>query len=326
MNEELMDFVEWLPNNSELFADMDVEAIIAQINDLASSDEGKETLEQLTKQYKSKEMGLFKKGGKLDYLLCLKKGGKVQDCGCGKKISKHQIGGTYVRRDYYEDTPGKEQISQMEKVTYPNGNVKARIIRTRPNQNGGFQRDTTGYINNREYVSPHSPDALGHPTVNPNTWRNFNNEMDGYGKQPKPVHQNGGEISNQGNVLPRYAKIVEQGWNKPRYTFLHDTHPSNPNAPLNTVTPDNVGDGSYEGMMYAEEQVANPEGYWVNQMNRTAGLPEVPRGYRNPDYRVMVNHPTEAGTVSVREDAPVDRSKANSELEKKQRNIRNRRK
>lgn len=97
MNEELMDFVEWLPNNSELFADMDVEAIIAQINNLASSDEGKETLEQLTKQYKSKEMGLFKKGGKLNYLLCLKKGGKVQDCGCGKKIEKAQGGSDGLR-------------------------------------------------------------------------------------------------------------------------------------------------------------------------------------------------------------------------------------
>ena len=63
--DDLMGFVEWLPNNSELFADLDVEVTIAQINKLASSDEGKETLEQLTKQYKSKEMELFKKGGNL---------------------------------------------------------------------------------------------------------------------------------------------------------------------------------------------------------------------------------------------------------------------
>lgn len=33
-------------------------------------------------------MGIFKEGGKLDYLLCLKKGGHIQDCGCGKKIEK----------------------------------------------------------------------------------------------------------------------------------------------------------------------------------------------------------------------------------------------
>lgn len=97
-DKELMDFVEWLPNNSELFTDMDVKAIIDQINDLASSDEGKETLEQLTKQYKNKEMGIFKEGGKLNYLLCLKKGGAIQDCGCGKKIEKNQPGGSIASR------------------------------------------------------------------------------------------------------------------------------------------------------------------------------------------------------------------------------------
>ena len=72
---------------------MDVKAIIAQINDLASSDEGKEMLEQLTKQYKSKEMGIFKEGGKLHQLLCFKTGGKSPDCGCNKKVQSAQPGG-----------------------------------------------------------------------------------------------------------------------------------------------------------------------------------------------------------------------------------------
>ena len=131
MNEELMDFVEWLPNNSELFADMNVEAIIAQINNLASSDEGKETLEQLTKQYKSKEMGLFKKGGKLNYLLCLKKGGKVQDCGCGKKIEKAQGGSDGLRERgsvnaYDERYPEFNRDSTWSVVSTPNGPAYAK--------------------------------------------------------------------------------------------------------------------------------------------------------------------------------------------------------
>lgn len=33
-------------------------------------------------------MGIFKEGGKLDYLLCLKSGGNGPDCGCNKKIAK----------------------------------------------------------------------------------------------------------------------------------------------------------------------------------------------------------------------------------------------
>lgn len=149
MNEELMDFVEWLPNNSELFADMDVESIIAQINDLASSDEGKETLEQLTKQYKSKEMGLFKKGGKLDYLLCLKKGGKVQDCGCGKKLKAEE--GTLLpkyakiiegggpnaveRMIYYSNSPKDFEVKDgrlvsLEEVVNPWGHWNNEITRS----------------------------------------------------------------------------------------------------------------------------------------------------------------------------------------------------
>ncbi len=125
-DKELMDFVAWLPNNSELFADMDVKAIIAQINDLASSDGGKETLKQLTKQYKSKEMGIFKEGGKLNYLLCLKKGGNIQDCGCGKKIEKAQGGSDGLRERgsvnaYDERYPEFNRDSTWSVVSTPNG-------------------------------------------------------------------------------------------------------------------------------------------------------------------------------------------------------------
>lgn len=42
---------------------------------------------------KLKTVGIFKKGGKLDYLLCLKKGGSIKDCGCGGNIKKQQDGG-----------------------------------------------------------------------------------------------------------------------------------------------------------------------------------------------------------------------------------------
>lgn len=94
MDKELIQFVEWLPNNSEEFSGLTIEESITKINEMITSDEGKQTLEQLTNQYKGKEMGLFKKGGKLDYLLCLKKGGSV-NCGCNKK----QDGGELTQQD-----------------------------------------------------------------------------------------------------------------------------------------------------------------------------------------------------------------------------------
>ena len=99
MNEELMNFVNWLPEHVELFKGLTTEETVSKINNLSASEEGKETLEQLTKQYKNTEMGIFKEGGKLNYLLCLQKGGAIQDCGCGKKIEKNQPGGEISRRD-----------------------------------------------------------------------------------------------------------------------------------------------------------------------------------------------------------------------------------
>lgn len=99
--DDLMDFVEWLPNNVESFSDLSIEEVISKINEMSTSDEGKQILKQLTKQYKGME--LFKKGGKLDYLLCLKKGGKVQDCGCGKKIEKAATGSSGVADGDWDD-------------------------------------------------------------------------------------------------------------------------------------------------------------------------------------------------------------------------------
>ena len=92
-----MNFVKWLSEHVELFKGLTTEETVFKINNLSASEEGKETLEQLTKQYKNTEMGIFKEGGKLDYLLCLKKGGRIQDCGCGKKIEKAQGGSDGLR-------------------------------------------------------------------------------------------------------------------------------------------------------------------------------------------------------------------------------------
>lgn len=94
MDKELINFVEWLPENSGLFEGMTIEETVFKINELSTSDEGKQTLEQLTKRYKG--MGLFKKGGTLDLINCLQKGGSIQNCGCGKKIEKAASGSAGV--------------------------------------------------------------------------------------------------------------------------------------------------------------------------------------------------------------------------------------
>ena len=96
---ELVKFVEWLEQSGESPKDASFDETISWINELATSSEGQQILDRLIKTYKNKEMGIFKEGGKLNYLLCLKKGGNIQDCGCGKKIEKNQPGGEISRRD-----------------------------------------------------------------------------------------------------------------------------------------------------------------------------------------------------------------------------------
>ena len=100
MNEkELAKFVDWLVQSGETPEGASFDETVSWINELATSEEGQQILGRLIQTYKNKEMGIFKEGGKLNYLLCLKKGGAIQDCGCGKKIEKNQPGGEISRRD-----------------------------------------------------------------------------------------------------------------------------------------------------------------------------------------------------------------------------------
>lgn len=96
---ELAKFVDWLVQSGESPEGASFDETVSWINELATSEEGQQILDRLIQTYKNKEMGIFKEGGKLNYLLCLKKGGNIQDCGCGKKIEKNQPGGEISRRD-----------------------------------------------------------------------------------------------------------------------------------------------------------------------------------------------------------------------------------
>ena len=206
-----MDFVKWLPEHVELFKGLTTEETVSKINNLSTSEEGKETLEQLTKQYRNTEMGIFKEGGKLHQLLCFKTGGKGMDCG-RNKVTKHQ----------------------------------------------------------------------------------------------------------KTSILPKYAKIVEQGWGKPRYTFMSNHNPSDPKSPLNTVTPDNIWNGGYQGVWMAREDVENPQD--------SVKFGAV-RQYGEPQFDIMVDQYSEAGPVYVAEIAPFysdeEYMNAVKELAQKHNKIRN---
>lgn len=90
---KLLQFITWLGENVPELKDQAPEQIVSTINQLSESKEGQQMLQGLIEEFESNMTSMFKKGGKLGYLLCLKKGGSIKDCGCGcKKIEKGQQG------------------------------------------------------------------------------------------------------------------------------------------------------------------------------------------------------------------------------------------
>lgn len=130
---ELAKFVDWLVQSGETPEGASFDETVSWINELATSEEGQQILGRLIQTYKNKEMGIFKEGGKLDYLLCLKKGGSIQDCGCGKKIEKAQDGSDGLRERgsvnaYRGRYPEFNEDSTWTVVSTPNGPAHVKNV------------------------------------------------------------------------------------------------------------------------------------------------------------------------------------------------------
>ena len=68
--EELMQFVQWLPSKVEEFQNKTPEEIVGKLNELAQTEDGMNTISGLINQFKQEQSaGMFKQGGKLAILL-----------------------------------------------------------------------------------------------------------------------------------------------------------------------------------------------------------------------------------------------------------------
>lgn len=211
MDKELINFVEWLPENSELFTGLSIEETVRLVNELVESDD--ETLKQLVKQYKGME--LFKKGGKLDYLLCLKKGGSM-DCGCGKKIEKAQPGSASIGENgLMTQTPKSKKDLEYQDVRTSAGDGKAAQYITR---NGRWQitdfdmpsATILGNGNAFKMAVKRNPQtgALGDTLIIPRSvripipidWTQFGNVA-----RSAQAYKEGGELKNVGGISRKKA-------------------------------------------------------------------------------------------------------------------------
>ena len=79
--EELMQFVQWLPSKVEEFQNKTPEEIVGKLNELAQTEDGMNTISGLINQFKQEQSaGMFKQGGKLAYLVNkFKNGGSAKN-------------------------------------------------------------------------------------------------------------------------------------------------------------------------------------------------------------------------------------------------------
>lgn len=113
-DKKILKFIEWIGANVPELKGQTPDQIMSTINELASTQEGQQMLEGLVQEFESASSQMFKKGGKLNYLLCLKSGGNVEDCGCGKKIKKAE-GGTTIETG---EPTSEEDLRSIHAGTY----------------------------------------------------------------------------------------------------------------------------------------------------------------------------------------------------------------
>ena len=92
--QKLQKFLQWLPSKFEEFQNKSLDEVAETLNGLYKTQEGKQTIQTLWDTFNQEadsatDPNLFKKGGKLDYLVQLnKKGGKVPVCECGCTMTR----------------------------------------------------------------------------------------------------------------------------------------------------------------------------------------------------------------------------------------------
>lgn len=79
--EELIQFVQWLPSKVAEFQNKTPDEIVGELNQMAQSEEGMNVISGLINQFKQEQStGMFKKGGKLNYLVTkFKEGGSAKE-------------------------------------------------------------------------------------------------------------------------------------------------------------------------------------------------------------------------------------------------------
>lgn len=154
---EMQGFVTWIKSNIEGFKDKSEQEIAKSLSDMAKSDEGKKSVQDLYSRYQKskKQKSKFEDGGKFQSFIC--KHGHGGDIGCGCS------GGKVIRGE--EGVPGIDENDRIDNITgkryqeiLPNGTIKQTLTRNEPDNTTSYttleitpQQDSTFRAWNTRY-------------------------------------------------------------------------------------------------------------------------------------------------------------------------------
>ena len=171
--EELMQFVQWLPSKVEEFQNKTPEEIVGKLNELAQIEDGMNTISGLINQFKQEQSaGMFKQGGKLAYLVNkFKDGGSIP---IEHHINPRNLGSFFQeggKTSQRKSDKARKEFHGVDLFEYGpnkwvhNGAQVARSLKPGVNQtvlpNGvGLRQITRNNITTSELVSPNKQDTL----------------------------------------------------------------------------------------------------------------------------------------------------------------------
>lgn len=223
MNEqELAQFVEWLPSSIEEFKDKTPEEIVTTLNKMSQTEEGMNTISTLIDQFKRNSSKIFKSGGKLNYLINKFKNGKPINTPKGP-IRGDEEGG-------YKDIDGRD-------AGYKEGYFKERAAQKAADRlaEQEFRSDSTyhalpeGPIYTRSTFYPFSTDtivsrdgkfysnSLGRSVrkfvTGTSPFDQINRAIDSIGGYSTPRYDRGGEVKKNKDIKWNILGAIGEGDN-----------------------------------------------------------------------------------------------------------------
>lgn len=219
---DMQEFVTWIKSNVEGFKDKSEQEIVKSLSDMAKSDEGKKSVQDLYSRYQKskKQKSKFADGGKFQDFICKHGRGGNVDCGCGGMVIRGAEGiddvptpkdSTVTSNGYVIYKPSVKEVApngESVVITYghdPNGQWARRMEWA----NGGTSI-LGGYNNNGQWVS--EGDVTYGPTSEfAKAFLSPKARMSRYEDRPQSK-QEGGELTRkQARILSRHNKGFNRG-------------------------------------------------------------------------------------------------------------------